>query len=529
MTVLEIEPAGRRHAPRVAALATEQVHVVFDVASVAGAPLWSDAGALGAYDAKVVHRALLRVGLATPDRWACVRLSAQLLAGGGPIPETAEAIAAAAGVTDVVRGDESLAALGARAQALARVLACQSTALRELGMSRVSKIEAGAVPCIAEMEHAGMPCDRQRLEALLAQARREHADVAKLLRQALTSDDERNLLGEGQLNLDSDRELKAALGRRGHDVANVRAATLRSLPPHLAEPLGRYRKVQKLLSTYGDSLLQHIQPDGRVHPVFEQIGASTGRMSCHSPNLQGMLKDHGFRACFHASAGQRLVVADYATCELRILAEMSGDDVFLRAFAAGEDLHAVVASTMFGQRVTKEDAPVLRQRAKAINFGLIYGMGPALLAKQIGCSASEAQGLLRRYFATFPKIRGFLEDTSRRAMHDGYAVTLTGRRLFLTGIEDRAQAERIARNMPIQGTSADMTKLALTGLRSALRAMRGAQVVNAVHDEIVIECEESQAEAVSAIARREMLAAARALLPRTPMQVDVAVGEAWDK
>jgi DNA polymerase-1 len=226
------------------------------------------------------------------------------------------------------------------------------------------------------------------------------------------------------------------------------------------------------------------------------------------------------------------VIGDYAACELRILAEMSGDPAFADAFARGEDLHARVASAVFGVPVSKSENPELRERAKAINFGLVYGMGAAGLARTIGSDLPTAQELLGRYFRTFPRIGAFLEQSASHALDRGFAVTLTGRRLVIEAgpaNADTAALERVAKNMPIQGTSADITKIALARLRRRLADFRGAALVNTVHDEIVVECDAPQAEEVKAALVAEMVAAGGEVLHRTPVKVDAVVSQVWDK
>jgi DNA polymerase-1 len=213
---------------------------------------------------------------------------------------------------------------------------------------------------------------------------------------------------------------------------------------------------------------------------------------------------------------------------------MSGDPVFLRAFDAGEDLHATVASQMFGARVSKTENPELRQRAKAINFGLVYGMGAPALAASLGVTPPQGQELLDRYFRTFPRIKDFLEASVEKALQKGYSETLLGRRLSFSREEldaDNARGElsRIMKNMPIQGTSADMTKLAMVRVHERLLEDTGgdAGLVNTIHDELVVECEASAGEQVAAAVRTEMEDAHRALCKRVPPLVEVQVARHW--
>ena len=511
---IEIDPAARGGAPlQVVVIAKGEEQVLLDARGSAGfGARLAAAAPCGAHDAKAVHRALLRAGEVAPARWACTRLSEMLIAGGRDTSLDLESIAARLDLPEPPPADGGFDALGARARSVSRVLAAQIDDIRQDQLGWVSKIEAAAVAPIAEMEHHGMAVDATQWRALLTDAEREREALRHEVGRHFAEVTGADLFGDAAVNLDADADLKRALHALGHEVPNVRRATLADLPPPLGPALRRYRELSKIVHAYGEGFLQHVQEDGRVHPTFEQIGASTGRMACHAPNLQAIVKDSGFRDCFACPEERRLVVADYATCELRILAQMSGDPVFADAFARGDDLHAIVASSMFGERVSKTENPELRQRAKAINFGLVYGMGAAGLGRQIGVDVDAARALLERYFTTFPKIRAFLEGNARRALQRGWAVTLTGRRLYLEVGGDRsarAAAERIAKNMPIQGTSADMTKLALGKLRTALEAHPGAFPVNAVHDEIVVECDASAVDAVRHSVVDAMVAAGR--------------------
>jgi DNA polymerase-1 len=257
-------------------------------------------------------------------------------------------------------------------------------------------------------------------------------------------------------------------------------------------------------------------------------------VASRDPNLQNLPSDARFHHCIRAPAGRVLVTADYATCELRIVAELAQDPVFVRAFDAGEDLHSTVATTMFGVNVSKSENAELRQRAKAINFGLVYGMGAPALAASLGVSIAQGQELLDRYFKTFPRIRDYLEGSVERALKAGYAETLLSRRLHfdkdaLAADNARGELGRIMKNMPIQGTSADMTKLAMVRVHERLLELAPgrAGLVNTVHDELVVECDEADGAAVAEAVRHEMEEAHKTLLKRVPPLVEVHVARHW--
>ncbi len=528
LAVLVADPlAGRGESPRVLAVACGDDAVVLEPSSELDQVL-ALPRPFGAYDAKHTHRALLAAGMTGPQRWACVRLCEQLILGGRPQPLDLSNLAKRYGKDEPPDPKGGLDELAAYAKSIACVLDEQVAHLKRDGLTWVSRIEAAAVAPIAAMEHYGMPFDAERWRQLGQQAAAERAKLKGRLGELLGA--QTDLFGSPSSALDNDGALKELLAAAGFRVPNARRATLAALPKPLGPVLARYRELGKLTTAYGDSFLSHVGKDGRLHPTFEQIGASTGRLSCHEPNLQSIVKDAPHRGCFRAPPGRTLVIGDYATCELRILAEMSGDPVFAEAFARGDDLHARVATRVFGKPVSKTENPELRERAKAVSFGLVYGMGAGGLARATGASLRQAEQLLARYFESFPKIRGFLESAAKDALARGYAHTLTGRRLYLEAGPDRdsrSQAERIAKNMPIQGTSADITKLALTRVHQALP--KGASLVNTVHDEIVVECDQNAARSLCDILEREMTHAAAEVLKHTPVVVDVAASATWEK
>ena len=530
-----VDPGARESGEvTVLALATPAEAVLIDVPATDGlAPLFAAAAhPFGAWHAKDLHRALVTSLGSGPDRWACIHLCELLLAAGRDLDMSLDAIAARHGAGPPPGLESGFEAFGAHARALAGLIERLGGALKREEMIWVSRIEASAVAAVAEMELAGMPFDAEAWRALAQESQHERAAVEKALRAELASVTDSDLFGGSAIHLDSDAEVKQALHALGHPVPNMRRATLAELPAPIGPLLRRYRELTKLTSAYGDSFLEHVGADGRIHPRFEQIGASTGRMACHSPNLQAVVKGGPHRQCFRTPEQRRLIVGDYAACELRILAEMSGDPVFAEAFERGEDLHARVASEVFGKPVSKDENPELRSRAKAVNFGLAYGMGAAGLARAIDSDLRTAERLLARYFETFPRIGRFLDQSAHDALERGFARTLTGRRLMLDRAGDgraRAQAERIAKNMPIQGTNADITKLALARLRKRLAELSGAWIVNTVHDEIVLECDAAEADAALEILKTEMEQAGREVLRRIPVVVDAAVARAWDK
>jgi DNA polymerase-1 len=410
----------------------------------------------------------------------------------------------------------------------------------ERGQKKVARLECLVLRAFTALEHRGLPIHRARWQELVDDEKRA-ASAARERVFALAGDHvARDLFGTPEINLDAEHDVRALLGRAlGHAVDDTSRHTLQALKHPLADALVHWRESQKIVTTWGDAFLANVEDVddegiGRLRSTFVPLGASTGRVSCRDPNLQNLPKDERFHAALRAPSGRVLVTADYGTCELRIVAELASDPVFLEAFSRGEDLHSTVASSMFGVPVSKSQNAELRQRAKAINFGLVYGMGPAALSTSLGVDRATGEELLARYFKTFPRIRSYLEGSVDVALKRGYSETLLGRRLFfdpavLDGDNARGELSRIMKNMPIQGTSADMTKLAMVRLHERLldRFRGRAGLVNTVHDELVVECDAADGDEVATCVREEMEDAHRTLVKRVPPLVEVHVGATW--
>jgi DNA polymerase-1 len=476
-------------------------------------------------DAKPVLRWLLGRGVDVA-RPVCL---ATLAALGGEWPRPA---AADVGVALPVARPLARACLQALGGGMARV--------EERGQKRVARLECLVLRAFAALEHRGLPLSVARWRSLVAHEAAEEA-IARAQVSSLAGDHlPRDLFGVPELNLDAEPEVRALLTRvLGRRIDETGRHFLSTLGHPLADAVLRWRESRKIVSTYGEAFLAHVadvddEGIGRIRSTFLPLGASTGRVSCREPNLQNLPRDERFHEAVCAPAGRVLVTADYGACELRIVAELASDPVFLAAFDRGDDLHATVASTMFGVPVSKTENAPLRQRAKAINFGLVYGMGPGALSASLGVDRDVGEELLHRYFKTFPRIRDYLEGSVDEALRRGYSETLLGRRLFfdeaaLRSTQARGELGRIMKNMPIQGTSADMTKLAMVRLHERLLERCGtrAGLVNTIHDELVVECDVSDAEVVSACVRQEMEEAHRTLLRRVPPSVELAVRQHW--
>jgi DNA polymerase-1 len=314
------------------------------------------------------------------------------------------------------------------------------------------------------------------------------------------------------------------------DVLDQLAAMGHEIPALLLE----YREVQKLKSTYVDVLPTRVNAaTGRIHTSFNQTGAATGRLSSSEPNLQNIPvrspRGEEIRAAFVPAAGCRFVVADYSQIELRLMAHLSKDPAFVAAFRAGGDIHRQTASVIFGvplDQVTGE----MRSRAKTINFGTIYGQGAFALARQLGITQEEAKNFITQYFERFAGVRVYLDQQVKLAREQGYVETLFGRRRYIPEINEknfnlRAFAERTAQNTPLQGSAADLIKLAMVDIHRTLKAESlRARLLLQVHDELVLEAPEAEVDRVVALVREHMEGAAKL---EVPLVVDVGVGSNW--
>jgi DNA polymerase-1 len=371
-----------------------------------------------------------------------------------------------------------------------------------------------------------MSIDEGCWRRLVAEVERAHEVLSVELKRELAAGvPQLTLFDEPpNINLDSPSQITEALARMGIKVEGTRSWQLQPLAKaHPAvEKLLEYRSVQKSLSSYGLSLLEHIHPvTGRLHPDFRQIGATGGRMRCSDPNLQQVPNTPEYRNCFRASPGRKLVIADYSQIELRILADWSQDTALVKALLSGEDLHCVTASQMFGiplEKVSKDQ----RAAAKQLNYGIMYGLGPPGLA----------EGLIRKYFAAYSGVAAWLREAGDRAIRERESRTRSGRLItFNFDSNDRSQVaatQRLGKNAPIQGSSADIIKRAMALIYEALKPL-DARMVNCIHDEIVVEVAQAQADECASIVEREMVAAAREYIRSVPVTVETAIADAWLK
>ncbi|MBM3644377.1 MAG: DNA polymerase I [Alphaproteobacteria bacterium] len=397
-------------------------------------------------------------------------------------------------------------------------------------------VERPLIPVLADMERAGIKVDVAKLAGLSADFERRLVDLER----------EAHAIAGREFNVNSPRQLGEILfdeqklpgGRRNKtgawstdaSVLDDLAAQGHALPVKVLE----YRQLAKLKSTYTDALVREVRPaTGRVHTSYHMTGAATGRLASTDPNLQNIPvrteEGRKIREAFVAEPGHALLSADYSQIELRLLAHVAEIDTLKAAFARGDDIHAITASEMFGVPVKGMD-PLVRRRAKAINFGIIYGISAFGLAAQLGIPQPEARDYIAAYFKRYPGIRDYMERTKEFARKNGWVATPFGRRIHLRGINEknagmRGFAERAAINAPLQGGAADVIKRAMIRLPGVLaREGLAARMLLQVHDELLFEVPEAELARTAEVARRTMETAATLSVPLT---VETGHGATW--
>ena len=418
------------------------------------------------------------------------------------------------------------------------------------GLERVyEEIEMPLVPVLSAMERRGVRVDAERLRALSEELAVRMDALERAAHEA----------AGGPFNLQSPKQIQAILfdpDRLGLPVRTKTPTGQPSTADAVLQDLARefplprlildHRALSKLRSTYAVALRESVNPvTGRVHTSYHQAVASTGRLSSSTPNLQNIpvrtAEGRRIRQAFVAPPGFRLLSADYSQIELRIMAHLSGDEGLLRAFAAGRDIHRATAAEVGGVEEEAVDGE-MRRRAKAVNFGLIYGMSAFGLARQLGIERGEAQGYIERYFERYPGVQAYMEETRERARDRGYVETVFGRRLHLPEIKSRnaarrQYAERTAINAPMQGTAADVIKRAMVSLHDWTSGREDEiRMIMQVHDELVFEVAEAAVEEAAAGIESRMARAADELAERmgagrlrVPLEVEAGNGPNWDE
>ncbi len=429
---------------------------------------------------------------------------------------------------------EAPSRLHSEAVAIAALKEALEPKLAESGMDKLfNEIELPLCAVLADMEQAGFYIDKKALK--------EFGDALSvkigMLEKAIYE-----LAGEA-FNINSTKQLGTVLfdklmlpapkkTKTGYSTNIEVLEYLRGKHP-IIELLIEYRELTKLKSTYADGLMKVISDDGRIHTSFQMTVTATGRLSSTEPNLQNIpvRKEVGgeLRKMFVAGDGNVLVDVDYSQIELRLLAHIAHDEAMLQAFVSGEDIHTVTASQVFG--IPPGDVtPVHRSRAKAVNFGIVYGISAFSLAQDIGVSVQEAKAYIQSYFAKYAGVNRYMHDIVAQAKKDGFVTTLLGRRRYLPELKSsnfnvRSFGERAARNTPMQGTAADIIKLAMVNTyRRFKREGLSARLILQVHDELIAECPEHEADNVKRILIEEM---ENAVTLSVPLTVEAHIGKSW--
>ena len=407
--------------------------------------------------------------------------------------------------------------------------------LTEIGNEKLyQEMENPLVRVLAKMEHFGIGVDRQALTAIRDRLTEETVSLTKSLHQ----------IAGREFNVNSPTQLREILytehgltpGKKTKTGFSTDAATLEKLHdawPEFIGPLLRFREVEKLRSTYGEGLLSEVAADDRIHATFNQTVARTGRLSSDQPNLHNIpvRTDEGrvFRTAFTAGAGCSLLVADYNQIELRCIAHLAADPGLISAFAAGEDIHQATASRVFGVKPS-DVSHEQRSKAKMVSYGLAYGMEAYGLSQRLAIGVDEAATILNSYFAAFPNVKKYMDDTIHAARQSGYTETLFGRRrqipeLLSDNFRVRQAGERQAMNAAIQGLAADIFKIALVRLDAEIEKRQlKSRIVLQVHDEVIVEASDDEKAEVEKLVIETMRNAADLSVP---FEVNAAWGHTW--
>ena len=400
-----------------------------------------------------------------------------------------------------------------------------------------AQIEMPLVPVLAKMERAGMLVDPDRLAALSADLSDKIGALARRIRE---------LAGDETFNISSPMQLSHILfdvmglptkglkkTKTGYYSTNAKVLDELARDNEFVRLVLEYREKTKIKSTYLDTLGPLRQGDGRVHTTYNQTITATGRLSSSNPNLQNIPTrselGHTVKTAFSAGEGSVFVAIDYSQIELRLLAHLSGDEHLVRAFNEGEDFHAETAARVFGVPVD-EVTPELRSRAKAVNFGIVYGQQAYGLSQSLGIPMAEARDMIDRYFEAYPGVRAYLDNTVEFAKRTGYAVTMYGRRRPIPELKQRMPAmrafgERTAMNHPMQGSAADIIKIAMVQVEARLRAEGfRAKMVLQVHDELDFDCPVEELESLCAMVRDVM---EHVVELKVPLIAEASWGETW--
>jgi DNA polymerase-1 len=411
--------------------------------------------------------------------------------------------------------------------------------LKEEGLEKLhDEVEIPLVSVLADMEEKGVRVDRPLLKKMASEWCADVERIQEEIRKIAGPDFNPNSpkqLGEllfDELKVHEQTGYRPKKTKTGWATGQEVLEELKAV--EICRLILEFRAVSKLVSTYVLPLPELVREDGRIHASFNQTGASTGRLSCNDPNLQNIpiRTEAGkkIRLAFLPTADDwELVSADYSQIELRLLAHFANDEALITAFREGRDIHRETAARVFNLKPEAVDATA-RSRAKVINFGLLYGMGPQRVAQETELSFDEAKTFIERYFAAFPKVRGYLDSLKEKARAEGFVSTIMGRRRPIPDINSpnhmlKAQAERLAVNTPIQGSAADLIKVAMVAIhRRLIEQKRKSHLIIQVHDELLLDVPRSELAEVTALVKHEM---ENAWQLAVPLKVDLGHGKNW--
>lgn len=416
---------------------------------------------------------------------------------------------------------------------------CQLPLITQHGFKDVCRLEFEFTKPMCEMELNGMKLDVQKWRAIMGDVEKEKLRVEKTINTLLTPlEDQTTLFGVSLINIDSPIQLKKSLNKLGLPVESTDDAELSKYKGvKVVDAILEYRKYAKLISTYAEPVIEKIHDEtGRLHTEFKQM-VSTGRMSSSRPNLQNIPKKQKYRSCFIAEDGYVLITADMSGAELRILGNLSQDRVFIDSYRHGVDLHTKTAADTFGVsmgNVTEDQ----RDAAKALNFGLCYGLSKFGLARRLGTDEKKAQEIINNYFKVYKGVKNFLEIAARDAVYKRYSRTISGRKRFyrLPDHTDpnfnrvKAGIERQAKNAGIQGANADTIKQAMIYLVDRLeKGGYDSRLVSTVHDEVICETKDEQKYEVSKVVSQALIDGFGHYFDTIPMESDALIGPCWLK
>jgi len=423
---------------------------------------------------------------------------------------------------------------------LAEIMKQQQAKIKLLNLESVIETEMKAIPAVVWLELSGMHIDTEKAEKIRVELEAQKATAQAELYKAFASGTQLSLDGTvavGAINLNSTQQLVKALNKLGIPVKSTGESEISKFNHPVLETLKTYKGTEKLLNTFVNKIPGYINPvSHRIHSNFNQYGAKSGRFTSSNPNLQQQpSKFTEWRTIYTAEKGNKIVTADYSQIELRILGQVAGEDEYINAYKSGMDLHKLTASKVF-KLPPEEVQKSQRSIAKTVNFGIAYGMGSGglqrkLQAAGIETTEDEAAQIIKGYYRSYPMVTKYLQEASSEGIKNLEIRNIAGRLMKFNVPADEKEKGSIGReskNLPIQSLCADMLKTAIAAIFRELEPL-GVKFINTIHDEIVLECEESMADFVAEILKGEMEKAGKKYLTDMPCISEVTISDAWEK